>query len=129
MRPPMRRRARPLVGPPRRGTPRQRHWYRGRIVRGRQVFPVTLLCACAGLIASGCGGARQDAHEPSGTFTLQVVKASFPAGQAVARPDQSELVLRNSGTQTAPNVAVTVDSFYYNSTYPGLAYPPASRSG
>ncbi len=101
--------------------PGQCHWYRGRIVRGRQVFPVTLLCACAGLIASGCGGARQDAHEPSGTFTLQVVKASFPAGQAVARPASLELVLRNGGSKTAPNVAVTVDSFYYNSTYPGLA--------
>jgi hypothetical protein len=82
---------------------------------------VTLLCACAGLIASGCGGTRQDAHEASGTFTLQLVKASFPAGQAVARPASLELVVRNGGSKTAPNVAVTLDSFYYNSTYPELA--------
>ena len=120
MDPPCAAGARP-ARPHERGRARHRHWYRGRIVRGRQVFPVTLLCACAGLVASGCGGARQDAHEPSGTFTLQVAKASFPSGQAVARPANLELVVRNSGTQTAPNVAVTLDSFYYNSTFPGLA--------
>ena len=50
-----------------------------------------------------------------------MVKASFPGAQAVARPASLELVVRNAGAKTAPNVAVTVDSFYYNSTYPELA--------
>jgi len=120
MHPPCAAESRP-TGPLQAGHACERHWYRGRIVRGRRVFSVTLLCACAGLIASGCGGARQDAHEPSGTFTLQVVKSSFPAAQAVARPATLELVVRNGGASTAPNVAVTVDSFYYNSTFPELA--------
>jgi hypothetical protein len=82
---------------------------------------VTLLCACAGLLASGCGGARQDAHEASATYTLQVVKAAFPATQAVARPAVLEVAVRNAGSRAAPNVAVTLDSFYYTSTYPQLA--------
>jgi hypothetical protein len=62
-----------------------------------------------------------DAGEPSGTYTLQVVKASFPATQAVARPADLELIVRNGGAHAAPDVAVTIDSFYYASSYPRLA--------
>jgi hypothetical protein len=80
-----------------------------------------LLGACATLAASGCGGSRQDAHEPKGTFAMQVVRASFPANQAIARQTQLELAVRNTGTQTAPAVAVTLDSFYYTENYPELA--------
>jgi hypothetical protein len=77
--------------------------------------------ACVALLAGGCGGARQDAHEPKGTFTVRVVKASFPARQAVARPARLELQVQNTGAQTVPNVAVTIDSFYYTENYPELA--------
>jgi hypothetical protein len=77
--------------------------------------------ACFVLLADGCSGARQDAHEPKGTFSVQVVKASFPARQSVARPTHLELQVRNTGTQTMPNVAVTIDSFYYAENYPELA--------
>lgn len=80
-----------------------------------------LLGACATLLASGCGVARQDANEPKGSFEMQVVHASFPANQAIARPTQLELRVRNTGAQTAPNVAVTLDSFYYTEHYPELA--------
>jgi hypothetical protein len=81
-----------------------------------------LLGACAGLLVSGCGGgAHQDAHEPAGAFTLKVVRSSFPAKQSIARPTSLELQVRNTGARTAPNVAVTLDSFYYTSTYPNLA--------
>jgi hypothetical protein len=80
-----------------------------------------LLGACATLVASGCGGARQDAHEPNASFTMKVVRASFPANQAIARQTQLELAVRNTGTQTAPDVAVTLDSFYYTESYPELA--------
>jgi hypothetical protein len=80
-----------------------------------------LLGACATLAASGCGGARQDAHEPKGTFAMKVVRASFPANQAIARQTQLELAVRNTGTRTAPAVAVTLDSFYYTENYPELA--------
>jgi len=99
-------------------------WYRGATVRGRRVFSTLLLGAWGAggaLLAAGCGQARQDAHEPKGTFTVRVVKASFPARQAVARQSRLELVVRNTGTRTVPNVAVTIDSFAYTNNYPELA--------
>jgi hypothetical protein len=98
--------------------------YRGVIVRGRdRVFPAVLLGACAVVVASGCGGgARQDASEPKGTFALKVVHASFPAKQSMAHPTSMTLQIRNTGAHTAPNVAVSVDSFAYTSDYPNLAY-------
>jgi hypothetical protein len=78
--------------------------------------------AGAGLLAAGCGGGtRQDTHEPKGAFTVKVVKASFPAHQAVARPTSLELQVRNTGAVAAPNVAVSIDSFSYTEQYPGLA--------
>jgi hypothetical protein len=80
-----------------------------------------LLGACATLAVGGCGGARQDANEPKGTFAMKVVRASFPAKQAIARQTQLELAVRNTGTRTAPAVAVTLDSFYYTENYPELA--------
>jgi hypothetical protein len=80
-----------------------------------------LLGACATLVASGCGSARQDVNEPKSTFAMQVVRASFPANQAIARQTQLELRVRNTGTQTAPDVAITLDSFYYTEDYPELA--------
>ena len=48
-------------------------------------------------------------------------RASFPAKQAIARQTQLELAVRNTGTHTAPDVAVTLDSFYYTENYPELA--------
>jgi hypothetical protein len=84
-----------------------------------------LACACAAtvtLLASGCGGgARQDHSEPKGTFTMRVVRARFPAVQPIARETQFELWVRNTSASTVPTVAVTIDSFSYTATTPGLA--------
>lgn len=80
-----------------------------------------MVCACAAavvLLVSGCGGARQDAQEPKGTFTMRVVRARFPAVQPIARQTQFELWVRNTGTATVPTVAVTIDSFYFTLTTP-----------
>jgi len=76
---------------------------------------------CAVLGASGCGAARQDAREVKRGFAMEVVKASFPRRQAIARPTSLELQIRNAGTHTAPSVAVAIDSFYYTENYPELA--------
>ena len=58
-----------------------------------------VLAATAGLLVSGCGGGtRQDAQEPKGTFRVRIVRASFPALQAIARPTNLELQVRNTGT-------------------------------
>ncbi len=77
--------------------------------------------ACFVLLISGCGGTRQDAHEAKGTFAVKIVKASFPAQQSIARQTPMILEVRNTGTQTVPNVAVSIDSFAYSSDYPELA--------
>ncbi len=62
----------------------------------------------------GCGGGtRQDAGEPSGTFEMKLLHASFPTKQSIARPASMELQVQNTGSHAVPNVAVTVDSFDY----------------
>jgi hypothetical protein len=81
-----------------------------------------LALVATGLLAAGCGGgSRQDASEKSATFTVKVLKASFPAKQAVSRPAQMELQVTNNGSHTVPNLSVTVDSFNYSSNFPGLS--------
>lgn len=121
-------------------TTRHPHWYRGAIVRGGwkgfRVVPcraraalaraprasAVASCAVAALALAGCGGgSRQDAGEPAGTFAMKVLGASFPAAQAIARPSRFVLAVRNTGAHTVPDVAVTIDSFDYNSNYPELA--------
>jgi hypothetical protein len=52
---------------------------------------------------------------------MQVVHPSFPTAQSIARQTELVLPVRNAGTSTVPNVAVTIDSFDYTSSYPGLS--------
>jgi hypothetical protein len=77
--------------------------------------------AMLGVLASGCGEARRNAHELKLAYTVEVVRAGFPARQAIARDTRLALVVRNAGVRRIPNVAVTLDSFYYTSTYPHLS--------
>jgi hypothetical protein len=85
------------------------------------VFLSLLWGACAALLAAGCGSARQDTSEKKRAYTLKVVKASFPVKQSIAKPARLELQIENADSHTAPNVAVTLDSFYYTENYPQLA--------
>lgn len=93
--------------------------------RGTRVSLTTLvaaLCLALALLASGCGdGTARNAREPKATYPVEVTAVRFPTKQAVARDTALVLVVRNAGTRTIPNVAVTLDSFYYTSTYPNLA--------
>jgi hypothetical protein len=68
-----------------------------------------LLCVLA-LAAFGCGTPQQDADEPEGEFTLDVVKASFPAEQTVAQHATMRLTVRNTDDRDLPNLAVTVET-------------------
>jgi hypothetical protein len=88
------------------------------------MLPGVSLAVCGvalGALASGCGGAQRNAHEPTGSYTVEVLHARFPAKQAMAHDTKLALTVRNAGAQTIPNVAVTLDSFYYTSTYPKLS--------
>jgi hypothetical protein len=85
------------------------------------VFLSLLWGAFAAVLAAGCGAARQDANERQRNYTMKVVRASFPAKQSIARPTSLELEIENADSRTVPNVAVTLDSFYYTEKYPLLA--------
>jgi hypothetical protein len=93
-------------------------------VRSRTPLTIGLGLALAGsaVLASGCGGGtRQDAHEAATSYEMKIVRARFPAKQAIARPTTLELQVRNTGTATVPNVAITLDSLSYTEHYPELA--------
>jgi len=78
--------------------------------------------AASALLISGCGGhSSQNADEPSGTFAVQVLHASFPARQSIARPTQLRVTVRNRGSQTMPVVAVTLNTLNYTEHHPELA--------
>ncbi len=75
----------------------------------RALAPLVLAAALA---ASGCGAdKRQSAQERAGTYRVEIVDASFPLRQRLARAERLVIAVRNAGSQTLPNVAVTVDSF------------------
>lgn len=99
-----------------------RRWYRGLAVRRVHATIAVLLLGASPALTSGCGGgARQDAGEPRATYTVSVVSPSFPPLQSVARLTALTLGVHNAGQATIPNVAVTIDSFYYTSQAPELA--------
>ena len=63
----------------------------------------------AALVLAGCGGgARQDASEPSGNFPVAVTTATFPGSQRLSEHTHLVLAVRNTGSKTIPNVAVTI---------------------
>jgi hypothetical protein len=87
----------------------------------RVVVPCAMVAALA---SAGCGGGtRQDASEPSGTFRVDVVRASFPTKQRLAKSERMVITVRNSGTKDVPDLAVTVSSFASRSEQAGLADP------
>jgi hypothetical protein len=93
----------------------------GSIVLARRF---TVVAGLAAVALAGCGGGeRQDADEPSGTFQVDVVRASFPTKQHLAQPERFVIAVRNTGDQAVPNVAVTVSSFAERSEQAGLADP------
>lgn len=83
-----------------------------------------IAASVAALAVAGCGGGqRQDADEPSGTFQVDVVNASFPVKQHLAKPARFVIAVRNTDSKTVPNVAVTLSSFSARSEQAGLADP------
>ena len=130
------------ASPARRATHR---WYRGPIVRGRLVFPVVSRgvgprracsralhalgrarghagCSPSALLASGAAAApaRTPTNRRAASGMTSSARASPRLSRSRGRP-RSMLTVRNSGTRTVPNVAVTLDSFEYTSNFPELA--------
>lgn len=80
----------------------------GRATRRR----LLLLCASAlaVLALSGCGGGDepQDADAPTGSWTVKIVKWSFPERQPLGRPVNFELTIRNTDQRDIPSVILTI---------------------
>jgi hypothetical protein len=82
----------------------------------------TIVAALASLALAACGAARQDAKEPSGSFPVQVVTASFPASQRLSEHTHMVIQVRNAGKKPIPNLTVTICNVtctYSANTAPG----------
>ncbi len=91
-------------------------------MRRRGPIALAALGVCAALLASGCGGGSEQTHgEPSRTYQLQLSGVSFQRRQSVSKPAALKISVHNADTRTVPNLAVTLDSFYYTEKYPELA--------
>ncbi len=98
---------------------RVRRWYVPPALRGRFAF---LVSAAALAAVSGCGGGeRQDANEPEGDYKVEVVEASFPSDQKLAKRSELVIVVRNADTEQIPNIAVTMKGLDFRKDDPGLA--------
>jgi hypothetical protein len=79
--------------------------------------------AAVSLAVSACGGgARQDAHQPSGRFTVEVPSASFPASQSLSQHTRMVIIVRNPGPKSIPNVAITITDAIYNTSAQAFGY-------
>ena len=82
----------------------------------------------AAVAVAGCGGgARQDENEPEGNFQVEVPTATFPAKQKLGQTSDLAITVRNTGSETVPNLAVTVDGFSFESAQQGLGDPSRPR--
>jgi hypothetical protein len=90
-------------------------------VRGSRRSVVALIAAAGAAVLGGCGQPRQDAQEKSATYTVDIVRASFPADQRLAQTAKLEVVVRNASRHAVPDLAISIDSFSAASTQIGLA--------
>jgi hypothetical protein len=92
--------------------------YVPRAVRAWRIY-VVALCLLA---LAGCGGGeRQDENEASGDFPVEVVNASFPEKQKLAKSSDFVVTVRNAGRETIPNIGLTVNGFDERKNDPDLA--------
>jgi hypothetical protein len=93
-------------------------------VTGSRGATAALATSVVAFVVAGCGGGeRQDKNEPSGSFSMNVVKASFAPSQSLAKQEAMTIAVKNTDTRAIPDLAVTVDSFSTRSQQPGLADP------
>ena len=74
----------------------------------------TLAALLAGtlVVLGACGGGdKQDEGDPTGTFKVDVPRASFPGKQRLAQESTLEITVVNKDSRDIPKLAVTVDGF------------------
>jgi hypothetical protein len=83
---------------------------------------VAVATSTVGLVACG-SGERQDENEEAGDYRVEVVDASFPQKQSLARKSSLVIKVRNADRKTVPNIAVTVDGFTVRERNASLSDP------
>jgi hypothetical protein len=83
----------------------------------------SVAAACLLAIAGCGGGERQDENEREGNFSVEVVDATFPEDQKLAKSSDLVVTVRNAGRETIPNIAMTVAGFDRRKKDPDLADP------
>jgi hypothetical protein len=68
---------------------------------------IVIALSVVGMAACG-GGERQDEDEQEGEFPVEVVSAEFAPKQRLAQTSELTLMVRNSGDESIPDLAVTV---------------------
>jgi hypothetical protein len=84
-------------------------------------YGVAALLATLGV--AGCGGQRQDVHEPSASFKVDLLQAQFPLKQRLAQPAALSITVRNADTRTIPDIAITIGSPDHPKFQPGTSVP------
>jgi hypothetical protein len=68
-----------------------------------------VVAGAAALAIAGCGGGqKQDVNEPSASYPVKLVRASFPRNQSLAKNSTLEIVVQNAGQKMIPVISVTV---------------------
>lgn len=81
-------------------------WYVPPALEARRT---AIACAACALLLPACGSnKKQDEDERAGNYEIELVEASFPEKQKLAKRSDLVIRVRNAGAQTAPNVAVTI---------------------
>jgi hypothetical protein len=89
---------------------------------GRGALCISLALSAVTLAACG-GGEKQDADEPSGTYEVDIVRATFPGKQYLGLHSQIRIAVANVGSETIPNLTVTLDGLDERINDPNLADP------
>jgi hypothetical protein len=90
---------------------------------GRRVALAGLLAGGALAVAACGGGEKQDEGNPTGTFKVDVPRASFPGKQRLAQESTLEITVVNRDSRSIPKLAVTVNGFSQRRDDPTLANP------
>lgn len=70
----------------------------------------TALVLAAGMVACGSGGERRDANVPEGDFAVEVLEADLPEKQRLAETSNLVLKVENIGSETIPDLSVTINT-------------------
>jgi len=74
-------------------------------------------------LAACGGGGKQDEGDPTGTFKVDVPRASFPGKQRLAQESTLQITVVNRDTRTIPKLAVTINGLSQRHDDPTLADP------